>query len=108
MPEAKGAEEIRSRVFARVGLVGNPSDGFGGRCISFSLANFFAEVTLTPSDSVTFIPNPDSDPYKFASLDALTQHVKGCGYYGGVRIMKVGSLTRPWRRLPKIHGSPFI
>ena len=38
------AAGIHSRVFSRVGLLGNPSDGFGGRCISFSLANFSAEV----------------------------------------------------------------
>ena len=35
---------LRSRVHARIGLLGNPSDGFNGSCISFSLANFHAEV----------------------------------------------------------------
>jgi glucuronokinase len=37
-------QTISSRVYARVGLLGNPSDGFYGKTISFSLANFFAEV----------------------------------------------------------------
>lgn len=41
----EGFEEIHSRVFSRVGLLGNPSDGYGGKCISFSLANFSAEVS---------------------------------------------------------------
>lgn len=31
-------------VYARVGLLGNPSDGFFGKTISLSLANFCAEV----------------------------------------------------------------
>lgn len=42
--EDNGVEACSSRVFSRVGLLGNPSDGYGGRCISFSLANFSAEV----------------------------------------------------------------
>lgn len=35
---------VISRVHARVGLLGNPSDGFHGKTISFSLKNFYAEV----------------------------------------------------------------
>jgi glucuronokinase len=35
---------IVSRVFSRIGLLGNPSDGFEGACLSLSLANFHAEV----------------------------------------------------------------
>lgn len=36
---------VASCVYARVGLLGNPSDGFYGKTISFSLKNFYAEVT---------------------------------------------------------------
>lgn len=43
---SEGGEEIHSRVYSRVGLLGNPSDAYGGRCISFSLANFWAEVRI--------------------------------------------------------------
>jgi hypothetical protein len=35
---------ITSRVHARVGLLGNPSDGYHGKTLSFALANFWAEV----------------------------------------------------------------
>lgn len=35
---------ITSRVHARIGLLGNPSDGYNGKTISFALANFWAEV----------------------------------------------------------------
>ena len=35
---------ITSRVHARIGLLGNPSDGYNGKTISFALANFYAEV----------------------------------------------------------------
>lgn len=35
---------VVSLCFARIGLLGNPSDGYGGSVIGFSLANFAAEV----------------------------------------------------------------
>lgn len=37
---------VRCRVHARIGLLGNPSDGFQGATIAVSLANFWAEVGL--------------------------------------------------------------
>ena len=36
---------LQSRVCARVGLLGNPSDGFRGAVLGFSLANFAAEAS---------------------------------------------------------------
>ena len=33
----------------RVGLIGNPSDGFNGKTISLTIGNFWAEVTIKPS-----------------------------------------------------------
>lgn len=43
---------LRSRVHARIGLLGNPSDGFEGSCISLSLANFHAEVRTLVSSAL--------------------------------------------------------
>jgi hypothetical protein len=40
----------RDSCYARVGLMGNPSDGFFGKTISLSIANYWAEVTIAPSD----------------------------------------------------------
>jgi hypothetical protein len=36
---------VTSRVHARIGLLGNPSDGFYGKTISLSLENFYAEAS---------------------------------------------------------------
>ena len=36
-------------ILLRVGLIGNPSDGFYGKTISFTINNFWAEVTITES-----------------------------------------------------------
>ena len=40
----------------RVGLMGNPSDGFHGKTISMSIENFWAEVTIKESEKlVSFV-----------------------------------------------------
>lgn len=44
-------EKITSRVNARIGLLGNPSDSYFGKTISLSLANFCAEVTCSDLNS---------------------------------------------------------
>ena len=46
----------------RVGLIGNPSDGFYGKTISFTINNFWAEVTIMESSRLvselyTCLPN---------------------------------------------------
>ncbi|MCA9323201.1 MAG: hypothetical protein KDB53_20850, partial [Planctomycetes bacterium] len=41
------------RAWPRVGLLGNPSDGYGGRVLAFSFEDFEARVTLTGSAQET-------------------------------------------------------
>ena len=38
---------IRTEAFARAGLIGNPSDGYFGKTISFIVRNFPARIELT-------------------------------------------------------------
>ena len=38
----------------RVGLMGNPSDGFNGKTIAMSISNFWAEVTLVESETLVY------------------------------------------------------
>ncbi|CAL1377806.1 unnamed protein product [Linum trigynum] len=52
---AEGVIEHRS--YARVCLLGNPSDVYFGRTISFSLSNFWATVVLRPSDELVITPH---------------------------------------------------
>lgn len=41
----------------RVGLMGNPSDGFNGKTVAMSISNFWAEVTLVESQTLVRFPN---------------------------------------------------
>jgi glucuronokinase len=83
---------IRKRAYARAGLVGNPSDGFGGRTISFTMTNFHAEVVMYPWDQIEILWS-QQDKNRFDTVDQLVADVKYNGYYGGVRFVK-GTIKR--------------
>lgn len=78
---------IEHRAYARVGFLGNPSDGYFGKSMSFSLANFHASVRLEPSPTLTFQPHPVHDPTQFDSVQHLMTRIRGEGYYGGLRLL---------------------
>ena len=73
--------------FARAGLIGNPSDGYCGKTISFIIRNFSAKVSLYEGPHIEIVPSIQ-DRSKYASLDHLDGDVRDNGYYGGIRLMK--------------------
>jgi glucuronokinase len=78
---------ITTKAFARAGLVGNPSDGYFGKTISFIIRNYWAEVTLFETPELTIQPN-ERDHSVFSGIDALARDVRQFGYYGGIRLLK--------------------
>lgn len=48
-PTAARGNPIVRRANARIGVMGNPSDGFNGKTISLSIANFWAEASIEAS-----------------------------------------------------------
>lgn len=76
-----------STVFARAGLVGNPSDGYFGKTISISLRDFAAKVSLYESPELEIVPSAQ-DHSNYKSMGELVADVRLNGYYGGVRLMK--------------------
>eukprot|EP00117_Sycon_ciliatum_P030521 scpid52093/ scgid24033/ Glucuronokinase 1 len=79
---------ITKRSYARIGLVGNPSDGFHGKTISMSIANFWADVTIKASDKLILVPHPLNDPTEFGSLADLHGISRKEGYLGGLRLLQ--------------------
>lgn len=79
---------IRKRAYARVGLIGNPSDGFGGKTISLSISNFWAEVSIEQSEKLRLVPHRLNDPQEFGGLSDLFFISKKEGYVGGLRLMQ--------------------
>ena len=78
---------IRTQAYARAGLIGNPSDGYFGKTISFILKNFSAKVTLYESPRLVILPQR-SDRLEFRDFGELIDDVRLHGYYGGVRLIK--------------------
>lgn len=83
------------KCYARIGLMGNPSDGFKGKTLSFLINNFYAEVFIEEDEShqanesstarkyigidyhasITCIPHPVLDPFTFSSFAGLQSHM---------------------------------
>ena len=80
-------EVFKRRAYARAGLMGNPSDGYGGRTISFTIPDFFAEVVLYEWEDLEVIPS-QQDHGRFKSIKELANDVQLHGYYGGIRLVK--------------------
>jgi len=78
---------IRAQSYPRAGLVGNPSDGFFGKTISFAFDNFCAEVLLYESPELEILPC-QKDQSCFGSVQELVRDVNLHGYYGGIRLLK--------------------
>jgi len=78
---------IEARAYARVGLAGNPSDAYFGKCLAVTIKDFSARVWFEESDRLEIVPSPDDAP-NWASIDDLVLDVKMHGFYGGERLMK--------------------
>jgi len=78
---------ITAHAYVRAGLVGNPSDGYFGKTISFVIRNFSATVKLWESPHFEIIPT-SGDFAKYASVTHFLREQKLFGYYGGQRLMK--------------------
>ncbi len=78
---------IKTKAYARAGLIGNPSDGYFGKTISFIIPDFAAEATLFESPELVLEPAP-RDQTVFPSMASLAHNVGFFGYYGGIRLLK--------------------
>ena len=81
---------IRTRSFARAGLLGNPSDGYFGKTISFACQDCSADLGMYETPELGFVPG-DVDDATFASPDELMRDIQLFGYYGGIRLLKAVS-----------------
>jgi glucuronokinase len=78
---------VRKRIFARAGLLGNPSDGYHGKTIAISVRNYWSEVVLYEWDEMEIVL-AQNDRARFRSIHDLANDVQLHGYYGGIRLVK--------------------
>jgi glucuronokinase len=53
--------------FARAGMLGNPSDGYFGKTLSFAMSNWRARVLIYPSGRLEITPSKADLPVSRAS-----------------------------------------
>jgi glucuronokinase len=78
---------IETYGYARAGFLGNPSDGYFGKTISFTMSNFRARVLVYPSARLEIKPSKADLPV-FENLEDLYRTTRWRGYYGGIRILQ--------------------
>jgi glucuronokinase len=78
---------IETYGYARAGFLGNPSDGYFGRTLSFAFSNFRARVLLYPSGRLEIKPSKADLPV-WENLEDLYRITRWRGYYGGIRIIQ--------------------
>ena len=78
---------IKSHSHPRAALIGNPSDGYFGKTIAFTFANYQADITLFDTPTLEILPAV-RDHSRFGSLSELANDVRQYGYYGGIRLIK--------------------
>src|SRR4051794_41875039 len=78
---------ITAHAHARAGLVGNPSDGYFGKTISFIIRNFRATVRLWESPHFEILPT-HGDLARFDDINGFLRDVRLNGYYGGPRVVQ--------------------
>ena len=81
---------IEARSFARAGFLGNPSDGYFGKTVSFTFTDFFVDLKLSESSRLRFVPG-EVDDATFSSPEELVHDLRLYGYYGGIRMLKAVS-----------------
>ena len=87
---------------ARAGLVGHPSDGFGGATLSVTLENFRAEVQAAPAQALDIAPAGDGQwpegglPLVSAAVICLCRHCVAIGapFHGRARIRYASTIPR--------------
>src|SRR5262249_9657147 len=80
-------QRVRRSACARAGLLGNPSDLYGGRVLAGAPANFAGHVALEPAADFAIVPGAD-DRLRFASARDAVAELDAYGCDDGVRLIR--------------------
>ena len=83
---------IKTRSFARAGLLGNPSDGYFGKSPSFAFADYCVDLTLSESARMRFVPG-EVDDAMFDSPEQLVHDLRLSGYINDTHTYILGGPT---------------
>jgi glucuronokinase len=85
---------ITSVAPARVGILGNPSDGYGGRTMALAVEAFSATVQLEPidTDEIVLVPDP-ADLSRWRDGDDFVDRIDRFGYGTGTQLLAAAVRT---------------
>ncbi len=78
---------IMTKAYPRVGLAGNPSDGYNGKTLSVTFHNFSARIELEAASQLELVPGI-RDRSTYEDIQTFLQSIDSQGYYGGLRLIK--------------------
>jgi len=73
--------------YARAGLLGNPSDGYGGKAIAVALSDFRARVVLEHAERLEIVPG-NTDLLVFEGFDHAHAVLSRRGFDDGPRLLR--------------------
>ncbi|NNM35239.1 MAG: hypothetical protein HKO53_19345, partial [Gemmatimonadetes bacterium] len=82
--------------FPRLGLLGNPGDGYGGRALATLFYDFRAVVRVSEAADFRLVPNP-KDGFQFDNLGEAVDSFSGGGCEDGLRLLRTAV-----RRFPAV------
>ena len=71
----------------RLGLLGNPGDGYGGQALATLFSDFSARVSAVEGDGFRILPNP-TDGLRFETLGHAVRSFAGGGADDGLRLIR--------------------
>jgi len=86
---------IEHSVGARIGLAGNPSDGFGGKTVAIQIGNFWATTTLAESPQLCLGHRDASNPAIFQDRADLVNRVHSAELASGDKLV-VATCKKFW------------
>jgi glucuronokinase len=96
---------VTASAYSRAGLLGNPSDGYGGKAIALSLYDFRAQVTIEPADRFAILP-ASSDGLEFDSFIDASRHFREVGCDDGLRLIRaaIARFAGHWEGYDRSEG----
>lgn len=103
-------EPAIGRAHPRIGLLGNPSDGYGGKVVGVSVASEgFAQVVATESDHFVVHWNMDHElEGSFVNLIDFVEHAEDRGLYYGARTLVLAAAVVFAREYQKCLGKTSV
>ena len=77
---------------ARVGILGNPSDGYGGKTLGLAVPELTATVSLQPGGGIRIAPGAD-DATRWSSTAAFVDRIDRFGYGSGTQLLAAAVRT---------------